>query len=496
MNRNPADLAAKEYDVIVVGAGIHGAAAAWSAARAGLRVALVDQADFGGGASANSLKIIHGGFRYLQHGNIRRMRESIRCRRRFMAWAPSLVRPCPFVVPTFGLGLRSSPIMRCALLINDVVASDRNAGLHPNARLDSGRTLTRKEMASIFPSALPDNTTGGALWYDAIADDTERLTLSFILDAVAHGASAANYAAVERILASNGKVAGVALRDGLTGKTHEVRGLAVVNASGTSIDALAGSHEQRRWIKAWNLIIDRQWFGGYGVGLEGKAAHVDPDAIVQRGKRNFFFAPWRTGTMIGTVYRHAPDATREPGLSDAEIVETLADINAVYPAAELRRSDVIMTHVGYLPGHPDPAMSHEVDKHSAVLDASRHGGPAGLFSIKGVKYTTGLEVGMLAATRAAEHAGRPCPAPPEVTCPLALLQPADASHAVKQEGAVHLADLIFRRDGSGSFRHPGKAALEEKAQAMGQILGWDARKRMEEIADVVRTYRLLGCSIS
>ena len=91
MNRNPADLAGQTFDLIVVGAGIHGCAAAWSAARAGLKVALIEKADFGGGASANSLKIIHGGFRYLQHGNLRRMRESIRCRRRFLAWAPALV---------------------------------------------------------------------------------------------------------------------------------------------------------------------------------------------------------------------------------------------------------------------------------------------------------------------------------------------------------------------------------------------------------------------
>ena len=91
MNRNPADLAQQSFDLAIAGAGIHGAAAAWFAARSGLRVALLDRADFGGGASANSLKIIHGGLRYLQHGDLRRMRESIRARRRFMRFGRHFV---------------------------------------------------------------------------------------------------------------------------------------------------------------------------------------------------------------------------------------------------------------------------------------------------------------------------------------------------------------------------------------------------------------------
>ena len=181
-----------------------------------------------------------------------------------------------------------------------------------------------------------------------------------------------------------------------------------------------------------------------------------------------------------------------PSLSTAEITETIDDINAVFPAAALRRDHVIMAHVGLLPGHPDPAMTDEVDKHSEILTGSEHGGPEGLFSIKGVKYTTGLDVGMQAVARVCAYLDRAWQEPPEQACPQEYLQPADPFRAVKREGAVRLADHIFRRNGSGSFRHPGKAALERIATEMGQALGWDEARRAEELADTGRAYARLG----
>ena len=493
MNRNPSDLFGRSFDLAIVGAGIHGAAAAWGAARAGLRVALLERADFGGAASANSLKTIHGGFRYLQHGNLRRMRESIRCRRRFMTWAPPLVRAQPFLVPTWGGGLRGAPLMRIALAVNDVVAADRNRGLDPAARLGPGRILSRAELSAFVPGALPAHWTGGALWYDALASDTERLTLSFVLDAAARGAACANYAEVLELRPRAGGGFAIAFRDVLGGRTGELDCRAVVNASGTSFDALA-RRSARRWIRAWNLVVARRWFGEAGVGLESARDHVDPDALIQRGKRNFFFAPWRDGTINGTVNREDPAPQPDPALSAAEIDETIADINAVFPAAELRRGDVTMTHVGLLPGHPDPRQRDEVDKHSEIIDAAAEGGPAGLFSIKGVKYTTGLDVGLRAARRAAAHLGRAWGDPAEERCPEAYLATPSTAHAVQAEGAVRLADLIFRRTGAGSFRAPAEAQLQAWADEMGALLGWAPGRRAAEVDDVRAAYRRLGVS--
>ncbi|HBE91406.1 MAG TPA: hypothetical protein DDW55_02385, partial [Gammaproteobacteria bacterium] len=120
MKRDVQALTEQEFDVLVIGSGIYGAFLTREAAMRGLRVAMIEKNDFGAATSANSLKVVHGGLRYLQHLNWVRMRESIRARRQLFAIAPYLVRPHRFLVPTFGYGLQSMWIMRAALLLNDI----------------------------------------------------------------------------------------------------------------------------------------------------------------------------------------------------------------------------------------------------------------------------------------------------------------------------------------------------------------------------------------
>jgi glycerol-3-phosphate dehydrogenase len=102
MKRDVAELAGREYDLLVIGGGVYGVCTAWDAALRGLSVALVEKADFGHATSSNTLRVIHGGLRYLQHGDIRRLRHSIFERSTFMRIAPHLVHPLPFLIPTYG----------------------------------------------------------------------------------------------------------------------------------------------------------------------------------------------------------------------------------------------------------------------------------------------------------------------------------------------------------------------------------------------------------
>src|ERR687894_2810306 len=120
MRRDIPRLADTPFDLLVVGAGIFGACAAWDASLRGLSVAVVDQGDFGAGTSANSLRIIHGGLRYLARGDLPRMRESIRERSTLLRIAPGLVEPLPVLIPTYGRGLRGRPAMRLALVLNEL----------------------------------------------------------------------------------------------------------------------------------------------------------------------------------------------------------------------------------------------------------------------------------------------------------------------------------------------------------------------------------------
>ena len=537
-------LAAEPFDVVVVGAGIHGAAAAWTAARLGLRTALLDMGDFGAATSASSLKVLHGGLRYLQHGNFSRMRESIRARRRFFQLAPHLCRPQAFLMPTRGAGVRSRAALAVALKINDMVAADRNEGV-PEARwLPAGRMLSAAETRQILAGLPESGITGAGVWYDGLGDNTERLTLSFVLSAENAGACVANYVQATRLITEQGAVTGVEVTDRLEGGTFPVRGRVVINASGPWLEQAwqggAAGREKFPLVGAWNVIVPRRWFGGYGVALESTQAHRDADALIQRGKRNLFFVPWRSGTIIGTVYVpfEGDPANYQP--SAASVRAFLEEVNTVYPPARLTAADISLLHVGVQPGPPERgAGSVEPDKHSEVIDHAARGGPRGLISIKGVKYTTGLEVGeragrlaahqmaarnpekntpfygqskwmeaqdvMQAAHRlrlslpaaaaarlAAQYGGAMSAVLEEAGLDSAALLPgapdvlrAEIRHAVRCEHAVKLADVMMRRTELGTFGRPSEPVLGAVADEMAELLSWSPERRAAEL-DAVR----------
>jgi glycerol-3-phosphate dehydrogenase len=167
MRREPRALTDAVLDVLVIGGGIHGACVAWDAVLRGLTVGLIDREDFGSGTSANSLKIVHGGLRYLQDLDVRRMRESLAERRTFLRIAPQLVRPLPVVVPTSGRGRRGRGVLRLALALNDLIGLDRNAGLDDEHRIPRGRILSARECLRLVPGLPPAGVTGAGVFHDA-----------------------------------------------------------------------------------------------------------------------------------------------------------------------------------------------------------------------------------------------------------------------------------------------------------------------------------------
>src|SRR5215213_4056524 len=133
MLREPAALESAEFDLVVIGGGMF-AAATLDAAQRGLRVALIERADFGGATSSHSFKMVHGGIRYLQHGDVARLRHSARARTTFLRVAPHLVRPLPIVVPTYGWGMKSKAVLRLGMAAYDLLTLDRNRGIADPAR--------------------------------------------------------------------------------------------------------------------------------------------------------------------------------------------------------------------------------------------------------------------------------------------------------------------------------------------------------------------------
>ncbi|MFN8094984.1 MAG: FAD-dependent oxidoreductase [Vicinamibacteria bacterium] len=469
MRRDLASLAAREHDLVVVGGGAYGAAAAWDAATRGLAVALVEREDFGAGASWNSLKTIHGGMRYLQKMDVGRLRASARERRVLMRLAPALVRPLPFFVPAYGHGRTGREALAVGFRLNDWLTRDRNDGLPASHHIPDARVVGRDEARRLVPGIDERGLTGAAVYCDAQAVSTERLTLAFVHAAADASATCANHAEALGLLRAGGRVAGVAVRDTLTGATLEVRARAVLNAAGPWVDDVLSAFGLRGGraplLRARNLVLRRAPRHPFAVG--GRA-----------GGRYLFLVPWQGVTMLGTSYEPAEGRPSDP-------MAFLEDGRSAFPWAELGRADVALVHEGLVPGRGD---AHGLSTTPRLHDHGEEGGLAGLVSVQGVKLTTARPVAEKAVDLVLRRLGRPAPAgrTAEAALPKARLLdgPLDARvrEAVRDEMALTLADAVLRRLDLGTAGRPASADLEVVGRAMAGELGWDAARLARERA--------------
>lgn len=475
MRRDLAALQAREHDVLVVGGGIHGAATAWDAAQRGLSVALVEAADFGSGASWNSLKTIHGGLRHLQRGDVAGLRESTRERRALMAIAPALVRPLPFLVPAYGHGARGREALALALRAYDLLSRDRDRGLPAEHALPPSRLLPPEVVRDLVPGVPSRGLTGGALWYDAQVSRSERLLMAVLHAAAARGAVLANYVEVTGFLREGARVRGARARDAETGDALEVRSRMVVNAAGAGagqVARLAGiGDDPVPLVAAMNLVLSRPAVGRTAVGAR---AHG----------RFLFLVPWRDRAMVGTGYGTAASAGGGPG-EDGDVAAFLEDARTAFPWAELRAEDVALVHRGRVPGRSGTRL---VTRDRVIDHEGRHG-VGGLVSIVSAKYTTARAAAERAVDLVLRRLHRPHVRCRTADTPLREAQPlsgaidAQARAAVREEMALHVSDAVLRRLDLGTAGRPRSEDVAVVARAMAGELGWDdARREAEERA--------------
>ena len=536
MRRDLERLANDVYDVVVIGGGISGVWIAWDAALRGLRVALVERGDFGGATSANSMKTVHGGLRYLQDGDLRLIRRMILERSAFLRIAPHLARPLAFVMPTTHHLMRSRSAMRAALKLNDLIGFDRNRTLHPLRRLPDSRILSRAECLELLPGLPAEGVTGGAVWYDAQVHNTERLLLSVILSAVERGAAVANYVTVTDFLRKQDRVIGVKAQDTSSGQELDIRARVVVNAAGAWIDSLLRALGKPQPIRfplstAVNLVT-RQVIPEY-------AAAVRSNYVTAEGKRSnqLILAPWREYSIVGTfhsLYEGHPDEYR---VTQADIEHYLGEANSAYPGAELKPDDVRWVHYGFVPAVPNGKGRVEFVRRARVHDHQREDGIEGLISAVGVKYTTARHLAeqVVDLTFAKLHEkSPPCRTAhtpvrggdmghlwdcyeradaltrhlldtygsdytriqryfgenPDWKTPLSstcAVTQAEVVHAAREEMAQTLADVVLRRTELGSAGLPDDDSLRTCAQIMARELNWSPACVEEEIHAVVQS---------
>lgn len=555
MRRNIEQLASHVYDLVVVGAGIYGATIAWEAALRGLSVALLEKDDFGHATSANSLKTVHGGLRYLQHADIKRMRESIRERAVLLRIAPHLVHPLPCLMPTYGHLLRGAEAMRIALLLNDVVSFDRNWNTDAGRHLPNGHLIGKDECLRLLPGLSEDGLTGAAVWYDGQMYNSERLTLSFVLSAVEAGAHVANYAQVSEFLRDEKHITGVIVKDRLTGKTHPVQARMVVNAAGPWIDRVLDLLSLPRvqvgvqLAKAIN-VATRQLFTPYAVGLKSPRAFKDSDAVINPGGRLFFISPWRDQSLIGTTYAGYDDHPDDFAVTKADVQALLDEVNACYPSACLTLADVKFVYQGMVPitGVHEETGNVQRAKQYQIVD-HRQDGLQGLLSVLGVKYTTARDVAEKVIDQVFAVWQEEAPPSCSATTPVyggniphfegfveqvlqqqpyqldeARLRPllynygtayenvlefyaqseggplaadhklirAEILHAVHCEMAQTLRDVILRRTEIGTGGYPGDKMVRFCADVMAQAMGWSESQILEECEDVQQAFALVA----
>ena len=413
MERNLAALTTTEFDLIIIGGGIYGTVAAWDASLRGLKVALIEKSDFGGFTSSNSLKIIHGGLRYIQQGDVKRMRESIRERRILMKIAPHLVHPMPCIMPLYGHFGKGPEALRIALLINDIVGFDRNRLDDPQKRLPAGKILSRAECQRLVPGAREQNLTGGALWYDCQVYNSERLMISFLHSAAANGAKFANYVAAKGLVIRDGRVVGVKAQDTVSGDPLELWGRMVLNMSGAwANEVMQWLHPQPKpprvkWSRAYN-IITRKLVNDYAVGITGKHTVMEDGKLVAKGSKVFFIAPWRNYSLVGTIHDVYNDVPSAFAIRETEVVNFMQEINDAYPGAQLKRQDIRFFYGGILPMTRPDAKTGEVVlvKHYHLFDHQKADGIDGMVSVVGVKYTTARDVSVKAVDLVVKRLGK------------------------------------------------------------------------------------------
>jgi glycerol-3-phosphate dehydrogenase len=487
------------FDVAVIGGGIIGAGIARDAARRGLRVALFERDDFGGGTTSASTRLAHGGLRYLASADFRLVRMDLRERETLLRIAPHLVSPLPFLLPFF----RGQPFerlrLRAGMLLYDALSYDKTLPAH--------RILGEAGVGEIEPALDRRRLSGAALFYDAQIHSPERLTIENVVDAVAHGAYALNHAEVVGGVTQGDRLAGVKIRDRLSGDEFAVAARLVVNAAGPWLDLAGG-----RVAAAHRPLIRTTKGVHVACAPFTRTAVVLPSAIDQRV---VFAIPWAGYTWIGTT---DTDFTGDPATAsatDADVRYLIDSVAPLLPAArtatshwacagvralvrsEGSASDVSRMHRivreapglmaiagGKITGYraiaeeatDDICRQLGVHAASTTRRAPLPGGGPERSGDAGLDAVYGSRADRVVALAACEPGldARLAPAYPDIA--------AQVVFAARYELCARLEDFMLRRSYLGFRPDRGIDAAENAARWMQKELGWSDERRRDEVA--------------
>ncbi|MCK9229498.1 MAG: glycerol-3-phosphate dehydrogenase/oxidase [Syntrophales bacterium] len=390
MNRD--DLLAKVetwndvWDCIVIGGGASGLGVAIDASARGYSCLLLEQSDFAKGTSSRSTKLIHGGVRYLQQGDVSLVIEALHERGLLRQNAPHLVANQRFVVPSYDWW--DGPFYRVGLKVYDVMAG--RLGLGPS------KSLSGKEALAAIPTLRTKELRGGIVYHDGQFDDA-RLAVNLAQTLAEKGGTPLNYMKVTGLLKAGDMVNGVTARDMETGKELEIYSRVVINATGVFVDDILkmdnpAAEDMVKPSQGVHLVVDKTFLPGDTAIM---VPHTDDGRVL-------FAVPWQGKVVVGTTDTPVEKADLEPRALDEEI-EFILNTAGKYLEKVPTESDVLSVFAGLRPlaAPPDGGTpTREISRSHKVLVS-----PSGLVTLAGGKWTTYRKMGEDTINKAALVAG-------------------------------------------------------------------------------------------
>lgn len=455
------------WDMIVIGGGATGVGTALDAAVRGYQVLLLEQCDLGKGTSSRSTKLIHGGVRYLEQGNISLVMEALKERGRLRQNAPHLVHDLAFVVPNYAWW--EGPFYGLGLKVYNLLAGRYGFG--------TSRRLSRDETLMHLPTLRTEGLRGGVIYFDGQFDDS-RLLINLAQTAVEHGATLLNYARVTSLsFDDDGYINGVLGQDEETGLGFRAEAKVVINATGAFCDQVRrlADRESAPLIapsQGIHLVFDRSY-------LPGDSAIMVPHTS---DGRVMFAIPWHGHTLVGTTDTPLPVVTLEPRAQEQEI-DFILETAAQYLHKPPDRRDVLSVFAGI---RPLVGAGHARDTASLSRGHTIHIDPNGLLTVTGGKWTTYRNMAEDCVNQAAMLARlpeRPCETH-DLKVHGARLQPGDVGHlAVYGSDAPAIQALLASDPALAQVLHP------DLPYCAAEVV-WSARHEMARTVEDILARRL------
>ncbi|MFN1835549.1 FAD-dependent oxidoreductase [Balneola sp. MJW-20] len=357
------------WDVIVIGGGSTGLGVAVDAASRGYHTLLLEMHDFAKGTSSRSTKLVHGGVRYLQQGDVSLVIEALRERGLMIQNAPHLVNHQSFIVPSYEWW--NGPFYGAGLKVYDALAGKLG--------INKSRNLSREETMEKIPTLEPEGLRGGVIYYDGQFDDA-RFAINLAQTVMDEGGIPLNYMKVTALIKNNsGFVEGVEARDMITGKDHTINGRVVINATGIFTDNIIHMDDPDQGdiiqcAQGVHIVLDKEF-------MPGDTAIMVPET---EDGRVLFAVPWHNKVIVGTTDTPIDKPTLEPVALEEEI-DFILDHAEKYLIRNPTRKDVKSVFAGLRPlVRPDDSKKTSQISRSHHLQVSE----SGLVTITGGKWTT------------------------------------------------------------------------------------------------------------